>query len=59
MKAANGSFLPLAFLIKKGELDHKKVVLDQNTGAKVAHFAAHHGNLKFLRWLHYFEFSQE
>lgn len=49
--AATGSFLPLAFLIMRGLLEPQKVRLDKNTGAKAAHFAAHHGNLKFLRWL--------
>ena len=28
-----------------------QVIIDQSTGAKIAHFAAHHGDVKFMRWL--------
>lgn len=27
------------------------MILDHNTGSKVTHYVAHHGNLKFLRYL--------
>ena len=38
-------------LIEKGLLDSSSYVIDPNTGAKPAHYAAHYGNLKALRYL--------
>ena len=45
-----GSLLPAALLIDSDLLSPHQVI-DQATGATVVHYAAHHGNLKFLRWL--------
>lgn len=45
-----GSFLPAALLLDNNVIDPARFIVDPNTGARVAHYAAHHGNLKFLRW---------
>lgn len=50
MTALN-SFLPITFLILRGLVNPQKLLIDRNTGAMAAHYAAHHGHLKFLRWL--------
>jgi len=46
-----GSFHPAALLILKRHIDPRKVIVDPNSGALIPHYACHHGNLKFLRWL--------
>ena len=38
-------------LIEEGFIDPLTQVVDPNSGAMVAHYAAHHGHLKFLRYL--------
>lgn len=45
-----GSFLPAALLLDTKKIEPDKCIADVNTGATVAHYAAHHGNLKFIRW---------
>ena len=43
--------LPAAFLIDKGKIDPSTFVVDANTGSLIPHYAAHYGNLKFIRYL--------
>ena len=50
-KVTTGKFLPVTILIEKGHIDPKTQVVDPNSGAMIPHYAAHHGNLKFLRYL--------
>lgn len=45
-----GSFLPAALLLDNNVIDPGRFIVDPNSGSRVAHYAAHHGNLKFLRW---------
>lgn len=47
-----GSFRPVCYLIDQGLFDPADFVIDPNSGAKLAHYAAHHGNVKFMRYLH-------
>ena len=51
-----GSFRPACFLIEHDYIDPMKFVIDTNSGAMLPHYAAHHGNVKFLRyfnsWIH-------
>ena len=49
--AAKGDFEPLGVLVGQRIIDVKSTVFDHTTGAKLYHYAAHHGNLKFLRFL--------
>ena len=53
LKVHTGSLLPMTLLIEKGKVDAKSFVVDLGTGATALHYAAHHGNLKFLRWMHH------
>lgn len=39
-----------AYFEKTGS-DPRCMTIDFDSGATVAHYAAHHGNLKFIRWL--------
>ena len=41
----------MTLLIEKGKVDPKGLIIDAATQATAMHYAAHHGNLKFLRWL--------
>ena len=50
-KVTQGKFLPVTIMIEKGHVDPFTQVVDPNTGAMMPHYAAHHGNLKFLRYL--------
>ena len=50
-KIAAGSFLPAVLLINKGLVDPSEFIIDGNTGALIPHYAAHYGNLKFIRYL--------
>ena len=43
--------MPASLAIEMGKLDFKEVV-DQQVGSNLMHYAAHHGNLKFLRFVH-------
>ena len=45
-----GSFLPATLLINNNIINPQTLVIDKNTGSYIAHYAAHHGNLKFIRW---------
>ena len=45
-----GSFLPVALLLQREFSDPRKLIIDRNTGATCAHYGAHFGNLKFVRW---------
>jgi hypothetical protein len=57
-KVSGGCFLPIAILIEKEHINPLTQIVDPNTGAMIAHYAAHHGNLKFLRYLEmYFKHS--
>jgi ankyrin repeat protein len=38
-------------MIERGEVDPLKMIIDHNSGAMLPHYAAHEGNLKFLRYL--------
>lgn len=49
-RIAMGSLLPAALLIDKSILSPWQV-LDRGTGTTVLHYAAHYGNLKFIRWV--------
>ena len=46
-----GEFENAAFLIKSDKVNPSELIIDPSTGAKIAHFAAHHGDVKFMRWL--------
>jgi len=46
-----GSFRPVTYMIEEGQVDPLKLVIDHESGAMLPHYAAHHGNLKFLRYL--------
>lgn len=46
-----GQFLVASVLIDKGYLSPERIIIDHNTGAKIPHYAAHHGNIKFFRWM--------
>lgn len=50
-KIASGSLLPAALLIERGKIDPTTFVVDANTGSLIPHYAAHYGNLKFIRYL--------
>ena len=45
-----GSFLPIIVAAEKDQVDPSKIIIDTKSGATTAHYAAHYGNLKFLRW---------
>ena len=46
-----GQFLMASVLIDQGHLIPERMIIDHNTGAKVPHYAAHYGNVKFFRWM--------
>ena len=43
--------MPAIAYFEKSDSDPRTMTIDFESGATVAHYAAHHGNLKFLRWL--------
>ena len=45
----HGSFLPASLALQMGKLKVTELT-DKNVGANLMHYAAHHGNLKFLRY---------